>query len=90
MLAYPRVGFWVVVVNHPSARVTAARLRRPDFRRSWWFGLDDREVRRFMRQVADGWESVEQDLAKLREENARLKAALREWQSAVGVARVRR
>lgn len=75
----------------PSAvRVTAARLRRTCFRRSRWSGVDGREVYQFLWRVADEWDAVEEALAVLRDENTRLKAALRDWQAAVGVARVRR
>lgn len=73
-----------------DARVTVQRVRGATFRRSWWSGVDGREVRLFLRWVADEWDVVARELAAVREENARLKTALRDWQSAVGVARVRR
>lgn len=60
------------------------------FRRTWWSGVDGEEVHGFLRQVADGWEAQARELAVVRDENARLKAALRDWQRAVGVARVPR
>lgn len=72
------------------AGLTAAQVRRTEFRRSWRFGIDGREARRFLWQVADHWDVVEEEIATLRDENARLKAALRDWQSAIGVARVQR
>lgn len=74
---------------HPTGRV-AERVRGATFRRSWWSGVDGADVRRFLRSVADEWEAMARELVVAREENARLKAALRDWQTAVGVARVPR
>ncbi|PWR05843.1 hypothetical protein DKT68_24810 [Micromonospora acroterricola] len=45
-------------------------------------GLDPREVRRFLHRVALDLTTLHHDLARLSEENARVKRALRDWQSA--------
>ncbi|SCG71794.1 DivIVA domain-containing protein [Micromonospora humi] len=45
-------------------------------------GLDPQEVRRFLRRVARELATAHDGLARLADENARLKRALREWQSA--------
>ncbi|MCZ7375957.1 MULTISPECIES: DivIVA domain-containing protein [Micromonospora] len=45
-------------------------------------GLDPREVRRFLHRVALELATLHHDVARLGEENARIKRALRDWQSA--------
>ncbi|MGC4807466.1 DivIVA domain-containing protein [Micromonospora sp. DT233] len=45
-------------------------------------GLDPREVRRFLHRVALELAALNQEVARLGEENARVKRALREWHSA--------
>ncbi|MEH1164405.1 DivIVA domain-containing protein [Micromonospora sp. CPCC 205539] len=45
-------------------------------------GLNPREVRRFLHRVALDLAALHHDLALLSEENARVKRALRTWQSA--------
>ncbi|MGW5556798.1 DivIVA domain-containing protein [Micromonospora sp. NPDC003944] len=45
-------------------------------------GLDAGEVRRFLHRVALDLATLHHDVARLSEENARVKRALRDWQSA--------
>ncbi|MEU8262451.1 DivIVA domain-containing protein [Micromonospora sp. NPDC048999] len=45
-------------------------------------GLDPQEVRRFLHRVALELATLHQDVARLNEENMRIKRALRDWQSA--------
>ncbi|SBT38873.1 DivIVA domain-containing protein [Micromonospora narathiwatensis] len=45
-------------------------------------GLDPQEVRHFLHRVALELASLHQDVARLNEENIRIKRALRDWQSA--------
>ncbi|GGM35663.1 hypothetical protein GCM10011608_20360 [Micromonospora sonchi] len=45
-------------------------------------GLDEQEVRQFLHRVARELTILYQDLARLDDENIRLKRALRDWQAA--------
>lgn len=62
-------------------RLSAARVRAAYFRPSWRRGVDGDEVRAFLDRVATEWDLMTRDLAAAREENDRLKAALRDWQT---------
>ncbi|MFE0532201.1 DivIVA domain-containing protein [Micromonospora parva] len=44
-------------------------------------GVDPAEVRRFLHRVALDLATLHHDVARLSEENARVKRALRDWQS---------
>ncbi|WFE95005.1 DivIVA domain-containing protein [Micromonospora sp. WMMD987] len=57
--------------------------------RQQWFGrsrdgLDPGEVDGFLHRVADELAVLHAELARTREENARIKGALRDWQSRFG------
>jgi DivIVA domain-containing protein len=80
----------VTISGADAARLTGARIRQARFRRRWWNGVDSGEVMTFLRHVAAELEELADELTAAREENARLKAALQEWQTAVGVAPARR
>ncbi|WP_375371990.1 hypothetical protein [Salinispora sp. H7-4] len=63
------------------------RLRRPGEVRDRYFsvrrrGLDPVEIRDFLHRVADKLTTAQTALVAVREENVRIKNALREWQSA--------
>ncbi|NJP33419.1 DivIVA domain-containing protein [Micromonospora thermarum] len=45
-------------------------------------GLDPQEVRQFLHRVALELAALNQDVARLNDENIRIKRALRDWQSA--------
>ncbi|MGN9895019.1 DivIVA domain-containing protein [Micromonospora sp. L31] len=45
-------------------------------------GLDPQEVRRFLHRVALELATLHHDVARLSDENVRIKRALRDWQSA--------
>ena len=45
-------------------------------------GLDPQEVRQFLHRVALELATLNQDMARLSDENTRIKRALRDWQSA--------
>ncbi|MDG4798878.1 DivIVA domain-containing protein [Micromonospora sp. WMMD1082] len=45
-------------------------------------GLDPQQVRQFLHRVAWELASLHQDVARLGDENVRIKRALRDWQSA--------
>ncbi|PZG10798.1 hypothetical protein C1I95_27730 [Micromonospora craterilacus] len=45
-------------------------------------GLDPQEVRRFLHRVALELATLQQDVARLNDENSRIKRALRDWQTA--------
>jgi DivIVA domain-containing protein len=62
-------------------RLSAERVRGVWFRRSWRRGVDADEVRLFLARVADEMEQLGCDLAAARAESARMKVALREWQT---------
>ena len=62
-------------------RLTAERVRSAWFRRSWRRGVDAVEVQLFLARVADELELSARELAVERAESARLKAALRHWQT---------
>lgn len=64
---------------HP--RLTVQRVRAVYFSPSWRRGVDGDEVRAFVQWVAAEIGLLTRELAAAREENARLKAALRDWQS---------
>ncbi|WP_428962454.1 DivIVA domain-containing protein [Micromonospora fluostatini] len=74
----------------PAGRHRAATHRvplRPWQVRHRWFtvrrrGLDPAEVHEFLDRVADELSVAQVAVAALREENARIKATLRRWQSA--------
>lgn len=72
-----------------DARVTGTRVRQACFRRRRWSGVDAEEVQTFLRRVAAELDELADELAAAHGENARLKAALQEWHTAVGVAAVR-
>ncbi|MBX7268226.1 DivIVA domain-containing protein [Micromonospora sp. Llam7] len=44
-------------------------------------GLDPQEVRHFLRRVALELATLHEDVARLNDENSRIKRALRDWQS---------
>lgn len=62
-------------------RLTAQRVMAVYFSPSWRRGVDGDEVRMFVHRVADEIDLLTRELATAREENARLKAALRDWQT---------
>jgi cell division septum initiation protein DivIVA len=80
----------VTISGADAARLTGARIRQARFRRKWWNGVDSGEVMTLLRHVAAELEELADELTAACDENARLKAALQEWQTAVGVAPVRR
>ncbi|MEU7980182.1 DivIVA domain-containing protein [Micromonospora sp. NPDC049081] len=57
-----------------------SQVRQQRFRRSR-HGLDPAEVDGFLHLVADELAVLHAELARTREENARIKGALRDWQS---------
>ncbi|MBW4703467.1 DivIVA domain-containing protein [Micromonospora sp. RL09-050-HVF-A] len=57
-----------------------SQLRQQRFRRSR-HGLDPAEVDGFLHRIADELAELHAELARTREENARIKGALRDWQS---------
>ncbi|WP_308291148.1 DivIVA domain-containing protein [Micromonospora sp. DH13] len=52
-------------------------------------GLDPAEVDGYLRRIADELAALHAELARTREENARIKGALRDWQSRFGPRVVR-
>ena len=62
-------------------RLTAERVRRAFFPPSWRHGVHRDEVRRFLQRVAEEMDALHRDLASVRDENTRLKTALRDWQT---------
>lgn len=68
--------------------MTGSRVRQVCFRRAWWSGVSAVEVEAIRRGVAAELDELAREVSVLREENARLKTALRQWQTAVGVAPV--
>ncbi|MEU7616270.1 DivIVA domain-containing protein [Micromonospora rifamycinica] len=64
------------------------QVRRQGFGRSR-NGLDPGEVDGFLHRVADELAALHAELARTREENARIKGALRDWQSRFGPRVVR-
>lgn len=68
------------VPSYPMIPPSQVRTRRfPTTRRG---GLDPTEVGHFLHRVADDLTAAYAQLAVVREENARIKSALRQWQSA--------
>ncbi|WP_369937157.1 DivIVA domain-containing protein [Plantactinospora sp. BB1] len=65
--------------SYPPIRPWQVRSRR--FRITWR-GLDPVEVGAFLDRVADELGGVQAELARSRQETARIKDALRRWQSA--------
>ncbi|MGA3540988.1 DivIVA domain-containing protein [Micromonosporaceae bacterium DT194] len=61
-------------------RLTAFDVRRRTFT-ARWRGLDPDEVHAFLLRIADELEPLHREARLLREENDRLKRALRDWQS---------
>ncbi|QDY11963.1 DivIVA domain-containing protein [Micromonospora sp. HM134] len=57
-----------------------SQVRQQRFRRSR-HGLDPAEVDGFLHRIADELAVLHAELARTREENARIKGALRDWQS---------
>ncbi|MBY8873038.1 DivIVA domain-containing protein [Micromonospora sp. PLK6-60] len=53
-------------------------------------GLDPAEVDGFLRRIADELTALHAELGRTREENVRIKGALRDWQSRFGPRVVRR
>lgn len=68
-------------------RLTPQRVLAVYFRPSWRRGVDGDEVRAFVCRVAEEVHLLHRELAALREENARLKGALRDWQTRHGRVR---
>lgn len=69
--------------------ICAGRVRQRQFNRSR-HGLDPTEVAGFLHQVADELSALRAELTQTYDENARLKDALRTWQSQFGPRVVRR
>ena len=68
------------------AQLLGTRVRQVRFRRAWWSGVHAGEVQAFLTGVATELDDLAGEVSAVREENARFKAALRQWQTAVGVA----
>lgn len=77
---YPDVGGYQVT-GHP--RLSAAQVRERQFNLVRRHGLDPDEVQRFLHRVAAELAAARRELAYTREENDRIKRALRSWQSQV-------
>ncbi|WP_442933623.1 DivIVA domain-containing protein [Micromonospora sp. CPCC 206060] len=67
----------------------ANQVRQQRFNRSR-HGLDPAEVDGFLHRVADELTALHAELVRTREENVRIKGALRDWQSRFGPRVVRR
>ncbi|MFY1625254.1 DivIVA domain-containing protein [Micromonospora sp. WMMD735] len=75
---YQPVGYQ----NRPVAHrpLCTSQVRQQRFRRSR-HGLDPAEVDGFLHRIADELAVLHAELARTREENARIKGALHDWQS---------
>lgn len=72
-----------------SRRISADQLRSATFTRTSLGrrGLNEDEVSGFLHRLAEELGGLETELANVRAENARIKAALRDWQSQAGDGR---
>jgi DivIVA domain-containing protein len=72
-----------------SRRISAEQLRSATFTRTALGrrGFNEDEVAGFLHRLAEELGGLENDLANARAENARIKAALRDWQSQAGDGR---
>ena len=72
-----------------SSRTSAAQIRSARFGRTTLGrrGFNEEEVTAFLHRLAEEVSGLESDLAASRAENARIKGALRDWQSQAGDSR---
>lgn len=70
----------------PRSRLTPQQVREQRFGRAGFAqrGLDARDVHRFLDLVADDLAALHAELALVRDENERIKQALRQWQARQG------
>jgi cell division septum initiation protein DivIVA len=76
--------------HHWSRRISVAQIRSAKFGRTsiGRRGFNEDEVVHFLHRLAEEVSGLEADLASVRAENSRIKAALRDWQRQVGDSRM--